>query len=318
MRPLSRPCVSLLAGCAVAGLSLLAGAPDRLGDLAISTAHAKEGGGRGGGGGGDHGGSGGGGGGGRGGDRGGSGGDGGRGGGQSGRDHGGGGGVGPGNGGADHGRGHAGSADAPGLDGAPATGAGRHRAEGATGSFPNHGQRVSAMVAVAKALGYPASVGALQANFGTPAETGLGALAADLAAARAAAILDPASPALANEVGRLEAELAAALASLPRGSDPGWQTADLDVNDDGVVDRATWMPPWRPRSGRHHGGAEPVEWPGRAVARAHRDRCRSRRARRACEDGSRGGASGGGGGGTVVPSGPTIRAAHHHARGAGR
>ena len=225
MRSLSRPRVSLLAGCAVAALTLLAGGPDRLGDIAFSTAQAKEGGhgGGGGGGGGDHGGSGGGSGGG---------------GGQSGRDHGGRDAAGSGNGGADHGRGHAGPADAPGLDGASATGAGRHRAGGVSGGFPNHGQRVGAMVAVAKALGYPASVGALQANFGTPVETGLGALAADLAAARAATVLDPANPALATEIGRLEAELAAAVASLPRGSDPGWQTADLDVNADGVVDRA--------------------------------------------------------------------------------
>jgi hypothetical protein len=37
----------------------------------------------------------------------------------------------------------------------------------------NHGERVRTMVEIAKALGYSASVGALQANFGTPFENGL-------------------------------------------------------------------------------------------------------------------------------------------------
>ena len=41
-----------------------------------------------------------------------------------------------------------------------------------TGTFRNHGQRVRTMVALAKELGYPASVGALQGNFGTPFENG--------------------------------------------------------------------------------------------------------------------------------------------------
>ena len=40
-----------------------------------------------------------------------------------------------------------------------------------TSTFRNHGQRVRTMVALAKELGYPASVGALQGNFGTPVGT---------------------------------------------------------------------------------------------------------------------------------------------------
>jgi hypothetical protein len=45
-------------------------------------------------------------------------------------------------------------------------------------SWRNHGERVRTMVAIAKALGHPASVGALQANFGTPFENGLEPVAA--------------------------------------------------------------------------------------------------------------------------------------------
>ena len=40
----------------------------------------------------------------------------------------------------------------------------------------NHGKRVSTFVQIAKKLGYNASVGALQANFGTPQETGIKSL----------------------------------------------------------------------------------------------------------------------------------------------
>lgn len=61
--------------------------------------------------------------------------------------------------------------------------------------FANHGDRVSTLVAIAKALGYEAEVGANQANFGTPQERGL--------------------------------------APADRATD--WQTANLDVNRDGVV-----------------------------------------------------------------------------------
>jgi hypothetical protein len=97
--------------------------------------------------------------------------------------------------------------------------------------FSNHGERVRTMVELAKQLGYGAHVGAMQANFGTPYENGIAALQAELAEARAAG--DQA------EVERLEAELAEAIeqAKPGRGPDDSWATADLDVNDDGVVDR---------------------------------------------------------------------------------
>ena len=96
--------------------------------------------------------------------------------------------------------------------------------------FRSHGERVRTMVELSKRLGYGARVGALQANFGTPYENDIAALQDRLAAAEAAG--DDA------EVARLEAELAAAIANAKPGAGPddSWATADLDVNDDGVVD----------------------------------------------------------------------------------
>jgi hypothetical protein len=47
------------------------------------------------------------------------------------------------------------------------------RHERLDGGWRNHGERVRTLVELAKALGYSASVGALQANFGTPFENGL-------------------------------------------------------------------------------------------------------------------------------------------------
>lgn len=103
--------------------------------------------------------------------------------------------------------------------------------------FVNHGDRVRTMVALAKALGYDASVGALQANFGTPMENGIAVLQDELAAARAEAETDPDA---ALRVQELEAELAAAIENAKPGKETtgDWAIADLDVNDDGVVDRA--------------------------------------------------------------------------------
>ena len=97
--------------------------------------------------------------------------------------------------------------------------------------FRNHGERVRTMVELAKQLGYGAHVGALQANFGTPYENGIAALQAELAEAEAAG--DQA------EVERLEGELAQAVENAKPGvrPDDSWATADLDVNDDGVVDQ---------------------------------------------------------------------------------
>lgn len=103
--------------------------------------------------------------------------------------------------------------------------------------FANHGERVRTMVALAKALGYDAKVGALQANFGTPAENGIAALQDELAAARIEAETDPEA---VERVQDLEARLAAAIDQAKPGRGPAddWASVDLDVNDDGVVDRA--------------------------------------------------------------------------------
>jgi hypothetical protein len=97
--------------------------------------------------------------------------------------------------------------------------------------FRNHGERVRTMVELSKRLGYGAHVGALQANFGTPFENGIAELQAQLAAAEQAG--DEA------EAERLRGELAAAIAEAKPGAGPddGWATADLDVNDDQLVDR---------------------------------------------------------------------------------
>jgi hypothetical protein len=96
--------------------------------------------------------------------------------------------------------------------------------------FRNHGERTRTMVELAKQLGYGAHVGALQANFGTPFENGIAELKAQLAAAEQAG--DEA------EAERLRGELATAIdqAKPGVGPDDGWATADLDVNDDQVVD----------------------------------------------------------------------------------
>jgi len=97
--------------------------------------------------------------------------------------------------------------------------------------FRNHGERVRTMVELSKRLGYGAHVGALQANFGTPFENGIAELQAELAAAEEAG--DEA------EAERLRGELATAIKEAKPGAGPddAWATADLDVNDDQVVDR---------------------------------------------------------------------------------
>jgi hypothetical protein len=99
------------------------------------------------------------------------------------------------------------------------------------GGFKNHGERTRTMVELAKRLGYGAHVGAHQAKFGTPFENGIADLQAQLAAAEAAGNQ--------AEVERLENELAQAIenAKPGKGPDDSWATADLDVNDDGVVDK---------------------------------------------------------------------------------
>jgi len=110
--------------------------------------------------------------------------------------------------------------------------------------FKNHGERVRTMVELSRRLGYGAHVGALQANFGTPYETGIADLEAELAEARSALEEAPADDAelraaLEDEIARLEAELDAAIAVAKPGDGPhdDWASADLDVNGDGVVDQ---------------------------------------------------------------------------------
>ncbi len=103
------------------------------------------------------------------------------------------------------------------------------RTRAAPDGFRNHGERVQTMVELAKRLGYGAKVGALQANFGTPFENDIARLEAELAQPD----LDPSRRA------ELEAELDAAVAAAKpgNGANHDWARADLDVNDDGVVDR---------------------------------------------------------------------------------
>jgi hypothetical protein len=99
------------------------------------------------------------------------------------------------------------------------------------GSFRNHGERTRTMVELSKQLGFGAHVGAMQANFGTPFENGIADLQAALDAARAEGDDE--------EAQRLEGELATAIRDAKPGTGPddGWASADLDVNDDQLVDR---------------------------------------------------------------------------------
>lgn len=112
------------------------------------------------------------------------------------------------------------------------------RARTIDAGYRNHGQRVHTMVELAKRLGYGARVGAMQANFGTPFENGIADLQAELAEAREAAAANPDDAAAQQRVEDLDAELAEAIAAAKpgKGPDDSWATADLDVNDDGVVD----------------------------------------------------------------------------------
>ena len=107
------------------------------------------------------------------------------------------------------------------------------------GSFESHGARVSTMVQIAIEQGHPASVGAMQANFGTPQENGIQDLAEDLDAARAAlAEADEGDrPAIEQEIESLETQIGNLVDAAKPGRGPeGWATVDLDVNGDGAVD----------------------------------------------------------------------------------
>ncbi|MGO4129029.1 hypothetical protein AB4Z01_31860 [Inquilinus sp. YAF38] len=100
------------------------------------------------------------------------------------------------------------------------------------GTFRNHGARVSTSVALSKELGYGARVGAMQGNFGTPQETGIRALEEHIAALEADPTTDP------RVIDALEAELAERTAAVKPGTGPsgGWESTNLDVDGDGVVD----------------------------------------------------------------------------------
>lgn len=97
------------------------------------------------------------------------------------------------------------------------------------GDFRNHGQRVSTYVALGKELGFSASVGAMQANFGTPFENGLVATDPDTGEF----LKDP-------DTGEFIIDATQAdIAAVKPGNGPRtrWETeTDLDVNMDGIVD----------------------------------------------------------------------------------
>ena len=104
----------------------------------------------------------------------------------------------------------------------------------------NHGQRVSTMVKLAKALGFGAWVGAMQANFGTMQELGIDDLQAAVDAATTA--LEAAGPAEKAAAAQALADAQAALDQAIADAKPGlgpkkdWATVNLDVDGDGVVD----------------------------------------------------------------------------------
>lgn len=105
------------------------------------------------------------------------------------------------------------------------------RPEQAEQGFRNHGDRVSTFVTLAKELGFNASVGAMQANFGTPFENGL--VATDPTTGEF--LKDP-------DTGEFVIDATPAeIAAVKPGNGPrtGWETeTDLDVNIDGLVDDA--------------------------------------------------------------------------------
>lgn len=109
--------------------------------------------------------------------------------------------------------------------------------------FRNHGDRVSTFVALAKAQGQSASVGAMQAKFGTPFENDLVAVDPDTG--------DYVVIADADEI-----------AAVKPGDGPksGWETETaLDVNGDGTVDRTDFgevLADGRPADGDSNDGAD--------------------------------------------------------------
>ena len=95
----------------------------------------------------------------------------------------------------------------------------------------NNGQRVSTMVKVAKSLGYSASVGALQANFGTPQETGIKDLQDQITAINEAIATLPGTidglSALAAELQTTTEAIAGEITAVEQ--DAATQIADIDA-----------------------------------------------------------------------------------------
>lgn len=109
-------------------------------------------------------------------------------------------------------------------------------ANAAAGSPHSSGARLRTMIGIARAGKLPPAVGAMQAIFGTPEETGVAALERRIEAARAAGSRRaggaPGGPSLKES----REQLKALLAGLPPGP-RNWPRADLDRNDDGRIDR---------------------------------------------------------------------------------
>lgn len=93
--------------------------------------------------------------------------------------------------------------------------------------FRNHGERVNFYKDLAEALGLPSHFGPMWANFGDPIENRVLPLQAALNEAQ-----DD------SEAAALQAELDAAIVNAKPGNGPksGWETVDIDLNDDGIVD----------------------------------------------------------------------------------
>lgn len=99
-------------------------------------------------------------------------------------------------------------------------------------------ERVRTMIEIARGLQLPASIGVMQAAFGTPAENHLLELDRAVAQARKALEAKPNDRALVKLRDERKRALEAALAPLPafRKSGRNWALADLDVDRNGVVD----------------------------------------------------------------------------------
>lgn len=115
--------------------------------------------------------------------------------------------------------------------------------------YKNHGQFVSTYVHIAKALGYSARDGALQANFMSLAwyqlQADLRALELRLATAPPGADIAPLQLAVDNLKSELDG-MAAAIPDWKPGNGPQgdeWATVNLDANGDGVVneDDVAWV-----------------------------------------------------------------------------